>query len=78
MAEEANHARFVEPCTQDQNGGIDSDQDENPASEGIDDRPCAAMLLALLITGRVDGQFECLGLNIIRVRAINELDVIIG
>ena len=61
MAEETDHPWLVEPGPQDQDASIDGNQDQDPAPKGVDDRPGAALLLALVITRLIDAELELLG-----------------
>jgi len=78
VAEETNHTRLVEPGTQDENAGIDCDQDKDPATEGVDDRPGAALLLTLLVTSLIDGELQRFSCFIVREGSIDKHNVVEG
>jgi len=76
MAEDADHSRAVEKATNDQEDSVDGSENHDKASHGVRHRPVAACLLAVDVARFVYCKHQVFGSFLVRVGAINELDVV--
>ena len=78
VAEDSDHSRAVEKATNDQEDSVDGHEDQDKASQGVDHRPVAALLLAVAVARCVDLKLQGCGCGLVNVGTIDELDVVVG
>ena len=78
VAEDANHSGAVEKATNDQEDSVDGHKDENKASHGVGHRPVTAFFLAVVVARSIDYKLQGCSGWLIRVGAVDELDVVVG
>ena len=78
MTAHSNHARLVEPATQDEQNCIHSHQNKRPAGKCLHYRPLTTPLLELHVTSRVSARFQVSSGRVVRKTAIVVLDIVEG
>ena len=78
MAEYSKHPAAIYPTTQDEKNSVYGHENKREACQAVNNGPLGALFLARLVTSLIDRVLELFGLVLVRVRLVEELNVVVG